>query len=44
MDYTNTLPRAYMWGSAGSMGKSLEKLQAVRESLDYLRTDEVLVT
>ena len=41
MDYTNALPRACMCGSGGSTGKSLDNLQAVRESLDYLQADEV---
>jgi len=41
MEYTNNLPRAYLWGSCGSARKSIDKLQAVRESLDYLGADEV---
>ena len=41
MEYTNDLPRACMWGSCGLVEKSLDKLQAIRESLDYLQADEV---
>ena len=39
--YTNDLSRACMWTLHGHATSSLEKLQAVRESLGCLQADEI---